>query len=266
MGSLLRSELFRVRKRPQSWLMPILATVFMAIIYGGLVIGTHFANARNAQDLREAVQFDHLRAVGLGNNSLFGGIMLAIFASGIFGNEYSWNTIRPLLARARSRMALVTAKLLTVLIYTLVFTVVLGVLTAIISLIATLLAGGSWNFSLDELGKSAAYLVGIIVGNFPYLALAVLVAMWSRSNAAGIGVAIGVSFIEPIIFLTLRQINDSLFSKIEKGGLNWNVQHILNDWSGSQQNWISIGVLLLYTVVFVVLTYRIFLRRDVTSG
>lgn len=266
MGNLLRSELFRIRKRPQSWLMLALATLFVALIYGGMTIGTFFANAENADDLRKTISFTDLREFGLTFNSLFGGIMLAIFAAGVFGNEYSWNTIRPLLARARSRASLVTAKLLTTAIYMVVFTIVLVVLTVLISFISTLVSSGSWHYSGDEAGKVAAYTLGLIVTNLPYLALAVLVGMWSKSNAAGIGVSIGLSFIEPLLFLTLRQVNDSLFSKIEKGGLNWNVQHILGDWSGSQQNWISVGVLLLYTVIFVALTYRIFIRRDVTSG
>jgi len=265
MGTLLQSELFRIRKRPQSWLMLILAALFVAGIYGAMAIGTFFANDANAADLREQLAFDKLREFGLSFNSLFGGIMLAIFAAGAFGNEYSWNTIRPLLARARSRSSLVTAKLVMVFLYGLLFTVALAALTVLVSFVATLVASGSWHFSGDELGKVAAYVLGLFVTNLPYLALAVLVGMWTKSNAAGIGVAIGISFIEPVLFLTLRSVND-VFDSIEKGGLNWNVQDVLYNWSGSQQNWISIGVLLLYTVIFVALTYRIFLRRDVTSG
>lgn len=265
MGTLLHSELFRIRKRPQSWLMLVLATLFVALIYAGMTVGTFFANARNADDLRNTIAFDHLREFGLSFNSLFGGIMLAIFASGIFGNEYSWNTIRPLLARARSRSALVSAKLMTVLLYTLAFTIALAILTGVISFVATVIASGSWAFSPEEMGKNAAFVAGLFVTNLPYVALATLVAMWTRSNAAGIGVAIGLSFIEPAIWPLLGMALDA-FKTIEKGGLSWNTNEVLFHWSGSQQNWISVGVLLLYTAVFVVLTYRIFLRRDVTSG
>ncbi|HWK80988.1 MAG TPA: hypothetical protein VNP95_09465, partial [Thermomicrobiales bacterium] len=60
MGTLLRSELFRIRKRPQSWLMLVLAAVFVALIYGGMTVGTFFANAQNATDLRETLAFDNL--------------------------------------------------------------------------------------------------------------------------------------------------------------------------------------------------------------
>ncbi|MGC4193255.1 MAG: ABC transporter permease subunit [Thermomicrobiales bacterium] len=265
MGTMLRSELFRVRKRPQSWLMLALATLFVALIYGGMTVGTFFANSSNANDLRETIAFDKLREFGLSFNSLFGGIMLAIFAAGIFGNEYSWNTIRPLLARARSRTSLLTAKLVTVFLYATFFTIALAILTGLISFIATLVASGHWNFSAEELGKNAAFVFGLLFTNLPYLALAVMVGMWTKSNAAGIGVAIGLSFIEVPLFATLKLVND-VFKTIEKGGMNWNVQKVLFDWSGSQQNWISVGVLLLYTAIFVALTYRVFLRRDVTSG
>ncbi|MGC4106315.1 MAG: ABC transporter permease subunit [Thermomicrobiales bacterium] len=265
MGTLLRSELFRVRKRPQSWLMLALATLFVALIYGGMTVGTFFANSGNANDLRETIAFDKLREFGLSFNSLFGGIMLAIFASGMFGNEYSWNTIRPLLARARSRTSLVTAKLVTVFLYALFFTIALAILTVVISFIATLVASGHWHFGAEELGKNAAFVLGLVFTNLPYVALAVLVAMWTKSNAAGIGVAIGIAFIEPGIWPLLGYALDA-FHSIQKFGLAWPTNNILFHWSGSERNWISVGVLLLYTAIFVALTYRVFLRRDVTSG
>ena len=64
MGTLLRSELFRIRKRPQSWLMLALAALFVAFIYGGMTVGTFFASPQNADDLRETLAFDHLRDFG----------------------------------------------------------------------------------------------------------------------------------------------------------------------------------------------------------
>lgn len=254
-----------MRRRPQSWLLIILAAVFVGLIYGGMTIGTFFASETNAVDLKKNLALPDIRDFGLAFNSLFGGVMLAIFAAGLIGNEYSWNTVRPLLARARSRAALVTAKLSALLIYAIIFTVVLAALTVAMSLVASLVAGSSWGFSSEALLNAVWYTVGLLVVNLPYLALAFLAAMWAKSNAAGIGVALGVSFLEPALWPTLGLMSDR-FKSFEKGGISYNTMRLLTDGVSDSRGWIAAAILLVYTVIFVALTYRIFLRRDVTSG
>ena len=40
MFDLLRSELFRLRKRPQTWLLPVIAFALTAMLYTGFAIGS----------------------------------------------------------------------------------------------------------------------------------------------------------------------------------------------------------------------------------
>ncbi len=262
---LLQSELFRMRRRPQSWLLIVIAALLVGLFYGGFTIGSFFANAQNAADLKKNLIFPELRTVGLSFNSLFGGIMLVIISAGLIGNEFSWNTIRPLLARARSRSSLITAKFATLLIYCVVFSIILALLTVAMSGIASAIVGESWQFSGSEFGKVAAYTLGLIVQNLPTMALAFLLALWTKSNAAGIGVALGVIILEPALFAILNPVSD-VFAKIKKGGLSYNSEKLLTVGLTEQAGWIALVVLLIYTAIFVGLSYVIFTRRDVTSG
>jgi len=262
---LLKSELFRMRKRPQSWLLIVIAAVLVGLFYGGFTIGSFFANAHNAADLKRNLIFPELRTVGLNFNNLIGGIMLVIIASGLIGNEFSWNTIRPLLARARSRSSLMTAKFTTLLIYGVVFSVILALLTVAMSGVASAIVGESWRFSGSELGKVAAFTLGLIVQNLPTMALAFLLAMWTKSNAAGIGVVLGLIILEPTLFTILINVSD-VFKKIQKGGLSYNSEKLLTVGLTEQAGWIALVVLLIYTAIFVAISYAVFTRRDVTSG
>ncbi len=265
MTNLLKSELFRMRKRPQSWLLIVIAALLVGLFYGSFTIGSFFANATNAAELKRNVTFPELRTIGLSFNSLFGGIMLVIVAAGLIGNEFSWNTIRPLLARARSRSSLMTAKFTTLLIYCIVFSLVLALLTVAMSGVSTAIVGESWHFSGSELGKVVAYTLGLIAQNLPTMALAFLLAMWTKSNAAGIGVALGLIILEPTLFAILKNVSD-VFEKIQKGGLQYNSAKLLEVGLSETSGWIALAVIMIYTGIFVALSYIIFARRDVTSG
>jgi ABC-2 type transport system permease protein len=262
---LLKSELFRMRRRPQSWLLIAIAALMVGLFYGGFAIGSFFASPANAVDLKNNLQFSEIRQFGLSFNSLFGGIMLVIVAAGLIGNEFSWNTIRPLLARARSRSAMLTAKFTTLLIYCIVFSVILAALTIAMSFVSSIVVGESWNFSAGALSDVLAYCVGLIYQNLPTMALAFLLALWTKSNAAGIGVALGLIILEPTLFAILRPVSD-VFEKIQKGGLAYNSTKLLDVGLTEQAGWIAAVVIGVYTAIFVALSYIIFLRRDVTSG
>lgn len=250
----------------QSWLLIAIAFVLAGLFYGGFTIGAMVSTGATSEDLKSALPFDELPEFGLSMGlGFFGSVMLVIIASGMMGNEYSWNTLRPLVARARSRSALLTAKLLALLIYAAIFTVVLSVLIGGMSLVSSLIVGIDTGYSGAALQEAAWFAFRTLVINIPYLAVAFLLATAAKSNAAGIAGALGLSFIEPTVFGILTMLSDR-FNSIQKGGLAWNTEQVLFNWDGSSQAWTSVGVLALYTVVFVGLSYAIFLRRDVTSG
>lgn len=266
MFNLLSSELFRMRKRSQSWILFVIATVLIALIYGGFVLAALLTSGQESQDLREQATFSNFSEFGIAMAvGFFGSVMLIIIAAGMMGNEFGWNTLRPLVARARSRSGLLTAKILAVLIYSVLFVLLLSLVVAGMFLIGSQVVGEPSGFSMSVLWEGIEYAFQLAYTNLPYLALAFMLATVFRSNAAGIAGALGLSFIEQPIFLLLGLASD-FFNRIEKWGISYNVAEISGFNSGSSSDVRAAGILAVYTAIFVVVSYVVFLRRDVTSG
>jgi ABC-2 type transport system permease protein len=266
MMSLLKSELFRLRKRPQSWLLLLIAFLLAGLFYGGFTVGALVTSGSDASELKDPLPFSELPDFGLSIAlGFFGGVMLVIVAAGMMGNEYSWNTLRPLVARARSRASLLAAKLVALLIYAVIFSFVLAVLVGAMSLVSTMVVGIDSGLSASSLADAVWFTGRSILVGLPYLAFAFMIATVTRSNAAGIAGALGLSFIEQPLFGLLGAISDTL-GNIQKGGIAYNVNKVLFDGLHTSGEWLALGIVLLYTAIFVALSFVVFLRRDVTSG
>ena len=263
---LLKSELFRLRKRPQSWLLLVIAFLLVGLFYGGFTIGALVTAGTDAADLREPLPFSELPNFGLSIAlGFFGGVMLVIVAAGMMGNEYSWNTLRPLVARARSRASLLAAKLVALLVYTVIFSFVLAALVGLLSLASTMIVGMESGFSASTLAEAFWFTARSILTSLPYLAFAFMIATLTRSNAAGIAGALGLLFIEQPLLQLLGAVSD-VFGSVEKGGIAYNVNKVLFNGLGPAGEWASLGIVLLYTAVFIAVSFVVFQRRDVTSG
>lgn len=267
MMNLLKSELFRVRKRPQAWIMIAILVFFQIALYAGLVIASFVQEDPTSAERN--VRLGRLWEIGLIPTQIAASIMLVVFASSLIGNEYGWTTIRPLVARSRSRSALLSAKWVTVFLYTAVL-IAAGVLTAALSSVA-----GSAIVGV-EAGLSAGRVVDVVVtigrysfGMLPYAALAFMLAVLARSNTVGIVLGIALQLLEGTIFSLLGAVSD-IFDTIQKGGIVWNVNRLVllgaDDDLTARDATVSLGVLLIYIAVFVLISYRVFNRRDITTG
>ncbi len=268
MFNMLSSELFRLRKRRQSWILLLIAIALVALIYGGFVLAGLLTSGQESQNLREQATFTNFNEFGISMAvGFFGSVMLIIVAANMMGNEFSWNTLRPLVARARSRAGLLTAKYLTLLIYGVIFIALLVLAVAGMFLIGSAIVGEPSGFSMSVLGDGFQYAYELTYTNVPYLALAFMLATVFRTNAAGIAGALGLSFIEQPIFLLLG-LASNFFRDLEKWGISWNVAEIsgFNPGSSSGDEWRAAAILAVYTVIFVAISYIVFQRRDVTSG
>src|SRR5680860_319514 len=112
---MLHSELFRLRKRPQTWIMALIMVLGVGVVYGGLTIAALVLS--DPEEAKESLLLPKVFETGMQFVTLAGYILTVVVASSLIGNEYGWNTIRPLVARARSRNALLGAKWITVLLY-----------------------------------------------------------------------------------------------------------------------------------------------------
>jgi ABC-type transport system involved in multi-copper enzyme maturation permease subunit len=264
MLNLLQSELFRLRKRPQTWMLLGIAFLLTAMAYAGFVVGARVTSGQDRLDLSEVLTFPELTDFGLTMGlGFFGLVMVIIVSAGLMGNEYSWNTLRPLVARARGRSGLLTAKLLTMVIYTIGFMLVLAALIAVLSLVSSAIAGVDSRFSMDALGDAALYTLKLALAHMPYPAFAFMLATVARSNAAGIAGALGLMFIEQPILQLLGLASD-IFESVEEFGIAYNLNSILGFADGNDAR--AAVIIAVYTALFTAISYVVFLRRDVTSG
>jgi ABC-2 type transport system permease protein len=274
MMHMLQSELFRLRKRPQAWIMPVLASLFIAGYYVICYLSYRFGSAADRLDMLQAVRVDKIFANGMQVFGFVGGIMLVVVASGVIGSEFTWNTLRPLVARATSRAGLLSVKWITVGLYT-VFMVLVGLVASILtaagaSLMMDVHVGLPRELWDDFLESHARWTLAMAA----YPAVAFAVALLTKSNAAGIAIGIGVAFVEPLVFVLLSLVS-GVFDMVQQYGIAWNVQQLTRPTTREvgfpnpvdvEQVWQSTGILVGYIAVLVAASFVVFNRRDITSG
>ena len=263
---LLRSELFRLRKRPQSWVLFLV----MFISTGGLYIAFAIAAsvASEPDEIRNELVLPRVFQSGMQSGSLVGFLLIVVMAAGLIGNEYGWGTIRPLIARSHGRGALLTAKWITVAVHT-VALFLFGFMVAILfSAMTSAIAGNFEGVTSSLLGDWAVSFGRLLVASAPYAALAFTLALVTRSHAAGIAVSLGVAFIEPLIWPLLGLLSERLDSAAL--GIAHNSTLLTN--MNSHNEFVSVGdawraaiLSTVYTAIFVAISYAVFRRRDVIS-
>lgn len=267
MINLLKSELFRIRKRPQAWIMVLMVVVFQVALYAGLIIASFVRDDPSGPNRN--IRIDRLWETGLIPTQILTGIMLIVFASSLMGNEFSWNTIRPLIARAPNRVSLLTAKLVTIVLYAVIL-IGAGVLTAVVgSIVGSFLVDIDSGFGVDRIVDLLATIGRIALSALPYAALAFMLAVLTRSNVAGIAIAIALSFLEDVLFALLGLLTD-FAERIQPYGLAENANQLVfyggNSEFSDNSLWTSIAIAAAYTLVFTAVAYRVFTKRDVTTG
>lgn len=112
---LLGSELFRLVKRPMPWVMLLIVALGVMLLYGALwAVLESSATGQDARELRDTLRVGATTEIGLSLVATLATILVVVIASSTIGAEYGWGTIRTLLPRASGRLALATAKLVTI--------------------------------------------------------------------------------------------------------------------------------------------------------
>lgn len=279
MINVLRGELFRLCRRPQAWIMPALAVGFSALYYGILSLVHQFGAESDRVELRNSIAVVNVFESGVQIFGFFGTVLMVIVAASLIGSEYSWNTLRPLVARAASRSGLLSAKWVLVVLYTALM-VLIGIVGSIVmSMLASLLTDTAISLPSDYWDDYAIGTIRWFVASIPYTVIGFAAALYMRSNAAGIAIGIGVSFVEPLFFGVVTLLSDVL-ETIQEYGIAWNVSKVTNismhpeegpasDFQSpvaASQVWQSAAILGIYVTIIVISSYIVFNRRDITSG
>lgn len=228
---------------------------------------------KQLQDTLEQLRPAHISEIGIGLVAGLGAVMLIVYAASSLGNEYGWGTLRTLLASGVSRGAFLGAKYASLLIYALVFTAVGVVSVTIASYLVSLQAG--YDTSGADAGTILSAAWRTAYAFLPYIALAALIALWSRSSGAGIAAGLVIYFAESIVMQLLISFNKD-YATVANLGISRNVSslsrvsvNVTTNAQGSGATTLpdqtqAALVLALWTVIFVALAYWRLRTRDVT--
>lgn len=283
---LLRSEIFRLRRRWMPWIILGLIILVPFLVYflvwvsvraqleairSGQIPAPPEGTAQIEEVLRQIAP-DRIQDFGVGLVGGLGGVMLVVFAASLVGTEFGWGTLRTLLAHGAGRGGFLAAKAVALALYAVLFTLVGTIAAIAASYAVSSIAGISTAAGLNvtEVASVAARGAYTFV---PYMALAVVIAVWSRSAGAGIAAGLVVLFAESIVANLLVSLNRD-YATIVNYGLSRNATSLTRTSTPSTTpdpsafNLPDMGqaalVLAIYTAVFLALAYWRLRTRDVT--
>jgi len=286
---LISAEFFKLRKRTMTTVLLLVLIGILIIVYF-LLLAISKVNlpanlprgGQGLQEIRNLLGLPVALPIALSLLASFGSVLSVILMASAVGNEYNWRTIRTMLICSESRFKLLIAKLIAVILF-----VFLGMLIGlavgfIMSLITTAIGGYSFNFSFftgsyawDQFLQFWRTMYSLA----PYLLLGFLFAIVGRSAMPGIALGIGVFFLESIItaFMTLAggwvakvpdyllianaralSTSSSLPQTIGAGFAGDNAAAVPT----LTHAFLTLGI---YSVVFLVIAFYLFRRRDVTG-
>jgi ABC-2 type transport system permease protein len=264
---LLRSELFRLRKRPLTWILFPLVTG-TAIVFN-VVAGIVATMDGPGSDARSAISMPRMMENAIPLVALTAWLIAMVFACGSLGNEFRWGTLRPLVARSGSRTDLLTAKWLSLLLITIILVTLTFASCIVCGLTANALVGDVGDISPELLQSWAAGYARVLFAFLPYLGLGFAVTLLTRSNAVGIGFGIGTVMLEKAVW-ELLDLATNAFDTVSKLGLHYPTHRLMDyheDMGGVvdfRDGLTYVGMSFAWVVVFVVVSYVVFRRRDVT--
>jgi ABC-2 type transport system permease protein len=278
-----------MRRRWMPWIMLVLivlaAVAVYFLIWGSTQAQIELIRSGQAQppgaptieQLRETLVIvtpERVQDFGVSVVSGFGSVMLIVFAASHVGTEFGWGTFRTLLAHGASRGAFLASKSVSLLLYAAVFMTV-GTIAAIggsyaVASVAGLPVGSGVDFA--EVARVAAKSGYTFV---PYMALALAVAVWSKSAGAGIATGLVVYFAEGLVANILVSLNKD-YAQIVNWGLSRNASALTRTASGPATQDPTAAtlpdptqaavILAAYSLIFLGLAYWRLRSRDVTVG
>ena len=289
MPRLLRSEIYRLVRRWMPWVILLMivafAFVFYVLVYASVTAqiqaiknGTIPAPPGGAAQFDEALRMlrpDRVQTFGSGLVNGLGSVMLIVFAASHVGTEFGWGTLRTLLAHGAGRGAFLASKAVSLALFALAFVIAGSAASVAASFAVSALAG--YDLSGLDLGAVANAAGRGLYTFVPYMALAAVIAIWSRSAGAGIAAGLVVYFAEGLVAGILVSLNRD-YANIVNYGISRNVTSVTRqtvvstgaDPTGTAATLPDPGqaavVLAVYTVVFLAVAFWRLRTRDVTLG
>jgi len=273
------AEALKLRKRPAVW---VLGGVWLAVVvlFLYLLPALIFATAAPPEAVEAGALEGQLSALAPENlvayllRFLFPGLGTAvalILGALAAGSEYGWETLRIILSQRSDRLGVISGKLLALCALLLLFVLAAFLVGALSSLAVALFSGTS-----PALPSAVELLEGLGVGALIlvlWAALGFALATLSKSTTLAVGLGLIYAFVIEQVLSGLSPLSESLRTLVEfLPGVNTSAL--------SQALVVSAGnptfeedllnparstlVILLYIMVFVLITLLVFRQRDVT--
>ncbi|MDO8473289.1 MAG: ABC transporter permease subunit [Dehalococcoidia bacterium] len=289
MTRLIGAELFKLQKRMMTKVLLLILVGIMVVFYlllfaiskvtfpstGG---GAQMGEIKNLLGLPVALPF------AMSMLASFGSVLAVILVASSMGNEYNWRTIRTALTCSEGRLKFLGAKLAAAGILILIGLVVGLAAGFVMSLITTAIGGYAFDFSFATGSYLWAQFLQFWRTFFvviPYALLAFLFSIVAKSAGPGIGLGIGVYFLESIITVFMG-FAGGWIAQIPKYLLNANVSAITalaqlpsgfrsgggmggglsETLPGVPHAYITLS---LYSLAFIGIAFYLFRTRDVTG-
>ena len=286
MTRLIAAELFKLRKRLMPRVLLYILLGIIIILYIVLLLTAENVDIpghgdqereiiQNFLGLPIAIPFSLLII-----SSILGTVLAIILVASCIGSEYNWRSIRTMLISSESRFKLLGAKLIASGIFILIGMIITVIVGFIMSLITTAIGGYAFDFDFmtgEYIWDQFIHFWRTLFVLLPYVLFGFFMAVVGRSAMPGIALGIGLFFIEAIISTFLR-LAGGWVAEIPNYLPSANVQVITNladlpqgfaqmggntitDLPGTTHAFITLAI---YSIVFLVLAFYVFRRRDVT--
>jgi ABC-type transport system involved in multi-copper enzyme maturation permease subunit len=267
-------ELFKLVKRPMTWVLLLLLcggtglTDLIVLHNLGGLTGDVYASTLSTLTLPGIIP-NTLRGL-----SIFASMMAAILAASAIGNEYSWGTLRPMLATGMPRARFLGAKFLALSCVALAFIVIpllCGSLIAVPVALAHHLPIMTGAVDAAWVGALAAMLARALLTVLVPMTIAYLIGLIGRSQAVGVGAALGWMVGEQLVSLLLstmgrswaRTLDAQLPGNLGRALLRHNGFTAVTRQAGAMSEGRAAFSLLIYGAVGLAAAFIVFRRRDI---
>ena len=287
------AELLKIRKRPSTWVLPLIWLAIIVLLNYTLVFvllthippptfpeGTPQQQQEQLREQQERAQEQQLRSLypeNLVRNLIPGyasvGAPIALILGALaVGSEYGWATFKTILTQRPGRTALFLGKLLALGVILALLVALTFATAAASSLVVAALAGGTVKGPpLGELLRAlgAGFLILAV-----WASLGALLSTLLRSTALAIGLGLVYSLVLESVIFNLP-INSESFTNARRFFPGQNSSSLADSFSGQPPAGFAPPtpqidgtqaalVLLAYTAAFVALAAFVFSRRDVS--